>query len=106
MVGDLTVPPWRDVSTEMQTIVISGVSATLTDPDPAASHARWLARMREEGWTYGTEKNEETKTHPCVVSYADLPEWQRRKNDLFVSMVQELGLVSGIIRIVNEDSKT
>ena len=30
-----------------------------------------------EGWTFGTERNDELKTHPCLVPYSDLPESEK-----------------------------
>ena len=37
----------------------------------------WSAGRMAEGWVYGTERNDEKKTHPCLIPYADLSESER-----------------------------
>jgi hypothetical protein len=37
----------------------------------------------EAGWVYGDEKNPEAKTHPCIVEYHQLPEFQKFKDEIF-----------------------
>ena len=40
-------------------------------------HDTWAQRRMEEGWTYGPERDDEAKTHPCLVPYEDLPETEK-----------------------------
>ena len=40
-------------------------------------HDVWAQQRMEEGWTYGPERNDAAKTHPCLVPYADLPESEK-----------------------------
>ena len=40
-------------------------------------HEVWAQSRMEEGWTYGKERNDEQKQHPCLVPYEDLPEGER-----------------------------
>jgi len=86
-------PEWQADS------AVNGVKAALTNPNPAASHESWLAEKVETGWVYGEVKDAEAKTHPCILPYSDLPEAQKRKDHFFIEMVQQLGLVAGLIRI-------
>jgi hypothetical protein len=37
-------------------------------------HDTWAQRRMEKGWTYGPDRDDEAKTHPCLVPYEDLPE--------------------------------
>ena len=37
-------------------------------------HEVWSETRISQGWTYGPERNDELKTHPCLVSYEELPE--------------------------------
>ena len=37
-------------------------------------HEVWARTRIEQGWTYGPERNDALKHHPCLVSYEDLPE--------------------------------
>lgn len=36
-------------------------------------HDVWASERVSEGWTYGEQRNNELKTHPCMVPYEDLP---------------------------------
>lgn len=57
---------------------------------PKQAHEAWLKHMKAEGWTYGRVKNEDTRHHPCIVPYEDLPEDQRLKDEIFCAIVRAL----------------
>ena len=40
-------------------------------------HEVWAQSRMEQGWTYGKERNDELKHHPCLVPYEDLPEIEK-----------------------------
>lgn len=40
-------------------------------------HDVWAAGRMKEGWTYGPERNDAEKKHPCLVAYEDLPESEK-----------------------------
>ena len=40
-------------------------------------HENWAELRLAQGWKYGTERNDEAKLHPCLVSYEDLPESEK-----------------------------
>ena len=37
-------------------------------------HDNWAIGRIKEGWTYGTQRDDKNKKHPCLVDYDDLPE--------------------------------
>ena len=37
-------------------------------------HEVWAEARILQGWTYGEQRNDELKTHPCLVPYEELPE--------------------------------
>ena len=37
-------------------------------------HEVWAQSRMEQGWTYGPERNDQLKHHPCLVPYEQLPE--------------------------------
>lgn len=37
-------------------------------------HDTWAAGRINEGWTYGPQRDDENKKHPCLVDYDELPE--------------------------------
>ena len=40
-------------------------------------HDVWAARRIADGWTYGEKRDDEKKTHPCLVAYEELPESEK-----------------------------
>lgn len=97
MLNDTTQPLWLDAPDWQKDSAIAGVKSALDNPDPEASHKSWLAHKERDGWTHGHVKDPEKKTHPCMMPYGDLPPTQRAKDEYFITMVQQLGRVAGII---------
>lgn len=58
-------------------------------------HDSWINNMIANGWTYGEEFSEESKTHPDMIDYRSLPPLQRAKDKLFNETVR-LGHVKPI----------
>ena len=40
-------------------------------------HEVWAQSRMEQGWTYGKERNDALKKHPCLVPYEDLLEIEK-----------------------------
>jgi ryanodine receptor 2 len=40
-------------------------------------HEVWSETRIRQGWTYGEQRNDELKTHPCLVPYEELPEEEK-----------------------------
>lgn len=40
-------------------------------------HDVWAETRIQQGWTYGEQRNDELKTHPCLVPYEELPESEK-----------------------------
>ena len=40
-------------------------------------HDVWAESRISQGWTYGPERNDVLKHHPCLVPYEDLPEVEK-----------------------------
>lgn len=40
-------------------------------------HEVWAETRIRQGWTYGPERNDELRTHPCLVPYEQLPESEK-----------------------------
>lgn len=83
--GDASQPCWADAPEHVKQSAINGVMAIDRYPNmtPAESHANWMTHKQNEGWTYGPSKDEEKKTHPYMVPYANLPEAARLKDLVF-----------------------
>lgn len=82
--------PWDETSVETQDSAVDGVRNALSGATPEQSHENWLKFKLDHGWVFGPVKDESAKTHPLIVPYADLPEEQRVKDDLFIAIVKAL----------------
>lgn len=40
-------------------------------------HEVWAQSRMEQGWTYGKERNDALKQHPCLLPYEELPEVEK-----------------------------
>ena len=40
-------------------------------------HDVWAETRIQQGWTYGEQRNDDLKTHPCLVPYDELPDSER-----------------------------
>lgn len=90
--GDGNQLPWDEAPLWQQESAIKGVIfvANNRDAGPAANHEAWLEEKLETGWRWGEVKNPDTKEHPCMVPYQDLPVEQRAKDHIFRAIVLAL----------------
>ena len=91
-IGDTTQVPWGDAEPWQRDSAVRGVEYAFANPDvtPEQQHEAWSQDKLAAGWVYGPVKDTEQKTHPCLVSYADLPKEQQVKDHLFRAVVQAL----------------
>ena len=40
-------------------------------------HEVWAETRIQQGWTYGEQRNDELKTHPCLIPYEELHEEEK-----------------------------
>ena len=40
-------------------------------------HEVWAQSRIEQGWTYGADRNDVLKKHPCLIPYEELPEVEK-----------------------------
>lgn len=40
-------------------------------------HEVWVKSRITQGWIYGDERNDVLKTHPCLISYDELPDVEK-----------------------------
>lgn len=40
-------------------------------------HEVWAQGRMAEGWTWGEQRDDQRKTHPCLVPYEELPDAER-----------------------------
>jgi hypothetical protein len=91
--ADPTIPvsaSWDDTDPETQRSAVDGVLSVQRGSTPEESHENWTRFKVSHGWTLGPVKDETSKQHPLLVSYDELPESQKVKDALFVSIVRAL----------------
>lgn len=89
--GDDSQPSWEDAPEWQRSSARMGVDLHLSgDFGPEASHFGWMTQKLNEGWKYGPVKNPETKEHPCIVPFAELPREQQAKDYIFRAVVHAL----------------
>lgn len=90
--GDQSQKPWGAAEGWQRDSAIKGVRFALDNPTapPSAQHDAWTADKIADGWVYGAVKDADAKTHPCLVSYDDLPPEQRVKDGVFKAIVNAL----------------
>jgi len=83
---------WDEAEQWQRDSAINGVKFRLNNPDAGndAQHNSWMKEKVDAGWMYGTIKDAEAKTHPCIVPFNELPEFQRKKDALFCAIVDSL----------------
>lgn len=58
-------------------------------------HEVWSVGRMKEGWTYGEERNDAEKHHPCLVPYEELTEtekeYDRKTSQETLKLIMKLG---------------
>ena len=91
-VGDDSQKPWNEAESWQKESAIKGVQFRIDNPTAgdSAQHDAWSKEKIEAGWIYGEVKDAEKKTHPCLVPFDQLPEFQQKKDALFCAIVDAL----------------
>ena len=93
---DFSQKTWTEAEQWQRDSAIEGIRVALDGANPEQQHEAWSASKLRDGWVYGAEKNPETKTHPCLVPYEQLPEVQRVKDSLYGAVVRVLAPPLGV----------
>lgn len=63
-------------------------------------HEVWAQNRINDGWSYGSERDDVNKKHPCLVAYEELPESEKEYDRATSQETLKLILKSGF-RIIN-----
>jgi hypothetical protein len=90
--GQEPAPPWSRAPKWMKDSSAASVVWRVANPKASASaqHDQWLAQKKLDGWKFGKVKDAQKKTHPMMVPYSQLPEFERRKDALVNAVVDAL----------------
>ena len=90
--GEPPLPAWSQAPKWMIKSTIEGVRFGVENRDAPASaqHNQWMQEKVAAGWTYGPVRDDAAKLHPMMVSYAQLPDSEKRTDHLFAAVVRSL----------------
>jgi hypothetical protein len=90
--GDYSQKRWSEAEQWQRDSAIKGVEFRLNNPDAlsSAQHDAWSKDKIDSGWVFGEVKDSEKKTHPCLIPFEELPEFQQKKDKLFQAIVDAL----------------
>lgn len=87
-------PEWDRAPEDQRRSALEGVRNALDGRSPAELHQNWCDEKTRNGWVFGTFKDAEIKTHPCLVPYDQLPAGQRLKDKVFLRIVNAMADLS------------
>lgn len=88
--GDNSHKPWGKAPEWQKESARAGVLAVATNEKLTAeqAHESWVTLKTLNGWVFGDVKDVKKKTHPCLVTWKDLPRAQQVKDKLFLSTIR------------------
>jgi hypothetical protein len=57
-------------------------------PSPEEAHDSWVRAYEAMGWRYGPVRDASAKTHPDMVPYAELPQAERDKDEIYLALLR------------------
>lgn len=69
--------PYTPHPVDTSDVELSEELRMLTEELARNVHDIWALGRMNDGWTYGPERNDTLKHHPCLVDYNDLPESEK-----------------------------
>ncbi len=66
----------------------------LTERLAENAHDLWAAQRLAQGWSYGPQRDDKAKKHPCLVPYNELPESEKEYD-----RVAALGTLKAILKL-------
>ena len=83
------MPSWQQAPKWMKRATEDSVRHVLDHPDapPGEQHRNWMDTKRADGWVYGETKDARRKTHPLLIAFEGLPEFEQQKDRLVIAVV-------------------
>jgi hypothetical protein len=89
--GDTSNPEWEHVEDWRRSFVLEAVNSVLTGASPEQVHDLWRTHKSAAGWSYAVSTDDAAKTSSNMVPYADLSDFTKKKNQLFVAAAKAVG---------------
>lgn len=82
---------------DTQDVKLPAELETLVEAMAKNVHEVWAEGRIAQGWTYGAERDDVDKKHPCLVPYEELPEsekeYDRQTAISTLKLIQKLGFI-------------
>lgn len=90
--GDDSQKDWIAAEEWQRESAINDVRFRLENPDLPFefTHDKWMEEKVKGGWVYGETKDAEKKTHPALLPFEELSEFEQKKDKLFCVIVDAL----------------
>ena len=85
-------PGWDELPTWQQDAMVDLTRKCMVGATPEQMHALWVQHYSAHGWTYGPEKDWETRQHPIIIPWHELPLRHQARFKLWQAMVATLML--------------
>jgi ryanodine receptor 2 len=69
--------PYTPHPIDISSVKLSPALLLLTERLAENAHDLWAAQRIKEGRTFGPQRDDQAKKHPCLVAYAELPESEK-----------------------------
>ena len=76
-------------------IILSEDLLALTEKIAENIHEVWGRQRMDDGWKWGPERNDQKRTHPCLVPYDELPESEKEYDRSTVTQTLKMILYLG-----------
>jgi ryanodine receptor 2 len=63
-------------------VTLSAEIGDLTEKLAENAHDHWAAQRFSQGWTFGPNRDDTQKKHPCLVPYNELPDSEKQYDRL------------------------
>ncbi len=63
--------------TDLSAIKLSDELKELIEQLAENTHKVWASERIKEGWIYGEKRDDDKKTHPCLLPYDEIPESEK-----------------------------
>lgn len=84
------VPSDYSISKERLESLMASTQWILEHPEatPEDNHLFWMLCKEKQGYKYGKDLNIKLKTHPSMVSFSELPEVEKKKDEMDILMTR------------------
>ena len=90
--GDYTQKSWEEAEEWQKESAINSINYIIDNPNASDSflHDVWMKDKYDNGWVYGSIKDANKKTHPCLVPFDKLSLGDQVKDTLFMTICKSL----------------